>query len=204
MKDSKIPAHQVDVVEIMKKIRQTAASNRAEFSLEEKIKRETKSEFLSLAQSAQVPDYLVNEIRNQGVFAPYDPQTLYFSARPGLGSVIGWIRRILRPITKLFINLDPLAHEVNRLTLLNNFYLKTIQDLVAKTSALRVEVHAMKKRVGHHRPNDRHQQQRHNNHRRHFRDRDRRDRRDSNANNESRPASAETSANQSATQEPQA
>jgi hypothetical protein len=202
MKDSKIPAHQVDVVEIMKKIRQTAASNRADFSLEEKIKRETKSEFLALAQSAQVPDYLVNEIRNQGVFAPYDPKTLYFSARPGFGSVIGWIRRLLRPITKLFINLDPLAHEVNRLTLLNNFYLKTIQDLVAKTSALRVEVHAMKKRVGHHRPNDRHQQ-RHNNHRRHFRDRDRRDRRDNNS-NDNRTTSAETSATQSATQEPQA
>src|SRR5262245_30601668 len=139
MNDTKIPSHQVDVVEIMKKIRQSTASNRADLTLEEKTKREAKSEFASLVQNAQVPDYLVNEIRQQGTFAPYDPQTLYFSARPGVGSVIGWIRRILRPITKLFVNLDPLAHEVNRLTLLNNFYLKTIQDLVAKTSVLRVE-----------------------------------------------------------------
>ncbi|PWT88655.1 MAG: hypothetical protein C5B54_10305 [Acidobacteria bacterium] len=202
MKDNKIPSHQVDVVEIMKKIRQSTASNRADMSIEERTKREAKSEFVTLVQNAQVPDYLVNEIRQQGTFTPYDPQTLYFSARPGVGSVIGWIRRILRPITKLFVNLDPLAHEVNRLTLLNNFYLKTIQDLIGKTAALRVEVHSMRKRVGHHRSHD--NQQRHNHHRRHYRDRDRRDRRENNNNNESRSSAPETASVPSTSQEPTA
>lgn len=191
MKDPKIASHQIDVVEIMKKIRQSAGSNRADFTLEEKTKREAKSQFLTMVENSKVPSFLVEEVRQMqqegGVFAPYDPQTLYFSARPGFGSVIGWIRRLLRPITKLFINLDPLAHEVNRLTLLNNFYLKTIQDLIYKTSSLSVELHNMKKRPGghHHRPNENHSSR----HRRPYRDRGRRE------NNENRnPRAGETPA----------
>jgi hypothetical protein len=148
MKDAKIPSHQVDVVEIMKKIRQSASTSRTELTIEEKVKREAKSELISLAQAAQIPDSTVDEIRQQTIYEPYDPRTLYSSSRPGVGSLIGWIRKILRPITKLFINLDPLAHEVNRLTMLNNFYLKTSQDLIVKMSALRVEIHHMKRRSG--------------------------------------------------------
>src|SRR5687767_15157327 len=101
MKDLKVPSHPVDVVEIMKKIRQAATSNRAEVTLEEKVRREAKSEFIALVQAAQVPDFLVEEIKTQSVMEPYDPRTLYASSRPGLGSIIGWIRRILKPITKL-------------------------------------------------------------------------------------------------------
>lgn len=148
MKDAKIPSHQVDVVEIMKKIRQSASTSRTELTIEEKVKREAKSELISLAQAAQIPDSTVDEIRQQTIYEPYDPRTLYSSSRPGVGSLIGWIRKILKPITKLFINLDPLAHEVNRLTMLNNFYLKTSQDLIVKMSALRVEIHHMKRRSG--------------------------------------------------------
>ena len=149
MKDFKIPSHQVDVVEIMKKIRQGAASSRSEMTLEERVRREAKSEFIALVQAAQVPDFMVDQIRQQQVIEPYDPRTLYASSRPGVGGLIGIIRRILKPITKLFINLDPMAHEMNRLTILNNFYLKTIQDLIVKVSALRVDVHQMKRRSGH-------------------------------------------------------
>src|ERR1700752_4770627 len=141
MKDAKIPSHQVDVVEIMKKIRQSAVTSRTELTIEETVRREAKSELISLAQAARIPDSTVDEIRQQKVYEPYDPRTLYSSSRPGVGSLIGWIRKILRPITKLFINLDPLAHEGNRLTMLNNFYLKTRKDLNVKKSALRGEIH---------------------------------------------------------------
>jgi hypothetical protein len=166
MKDAKIPSHQVDVVEIMKKIRQSAQTSRTELTVEEKVRREAKSELISLAQAARIPDSTVDEIRQQTVYEPYDPRTLYSSSRPGLGSLIGWIRKILRPITKLFINLDPLAHEVNRLTMLNNFYLRTTQDLIVKMSALRVEIHHMKRRSGHQQGRD-HNRPHNQNYRRH-------------------------------------
>jgi hypothetical protein len=167
MKDEKIPSHQVDVVEIMKKIRQSAVTSRTELTIEETVRREAKSELISLAQAARIPDSTVDEIRQQTVYEPYDPRTLYSSSRPGVGSLIGWIRKILRPITKLFINLDPLAHEVNRLTMLNNFYLRTTQDLIVKMSALRVEIHHMKRRSGpqHGRDNSRPHNQNYRRHR---------------------------------------
>jgi hypothetical protein len=167
MKDAKIPSHQVDVVEIMKKIRQTASTSRTELTIEEKVRREAKSELIQLAQAAQIPDSTVDEIRQQTVYEPYDPRTLYSSSRPGVGSLIGWIRKILRPITKLFINLDPLAHEVNRLTMLNNFYLRTTQDLIVKMSALRVEIHHMKRRSGHQQQGRDHNRPNNQNYRRH-------------------------------------
>jgi hypothetical protein len=167
MKDAKIPSHQVDVVEIMKKIRQSASTSRTELTVEEKVRREAKSELISLAQAARIPDSTVDEIRQQTVYEPYDPRTLYSSSRPGVGSLIGWIRKILRPITKLFINLDPLAHEVNRLTMLNNFYLRTTQDLIVKMSALRVEIHHMKRRGGHQQSRDHNNRPHNQNYRRH-------------------------------------
>lgn len=167
MKDARIPSHQVDVVEIMKKIRQSASNNRAELTLEERVKREAKSEFLTLVQAAQVPEFLVDQIRQQAVLEPYDPRTLYSSSRPGVGSLIGFIRKLFKPITKLFINLDPLAYEMNRLTLLNNFYLKTLQDMIVKMSALRVDVHQMKRRSGHQHSRDHGRPNNNQNHRRH-------------------------------------
>ena len=172
MKDAKIPSHQVDVVEIMRKIRQSAAGSRAELTLEEKVRREAKTEMMGLLQSAQVPDLIADEIRQNNQQEPYDPRTLYSSKRAGVGVIIGLIRTILKPITKLFINLDPMAHQVHRLTVLKNFYLKTIQDLVVKTASLRVEMHNLKKRSGHFRPRD--EGSRYNNQRR-YRDRYRRD-----------------------------
>jgi hypothetical protein len=168
MKDLKLPSHNVDVVEIMKKIRQSASRNRAEFSAEDRVKREARSEFLALVQGAQVPDFMVEEIRQQTVYEPYDPRTLYSSSRSGVGFLIGLIRKILKPITKLLINLDPLAHQVNRLTILNNFYLKTVQDLIVKNATLRVEFHSLRNRQ-HHRP--RNENQARFNHRRSSRDR---------------------------------
>jgi hypothetical protein len=190
MKDAKIPSHQVDVVEIMRKIRQSAAGSRAELTMEEKVRREAKTEMLGFLQSAQVPDLIADEIRQNNHQEPYDPRTLYSSARAGVGGIIGLIRKILRPITKLFINLDPMAHQVHRLTVMNNFYLKTIQDLVAKTSSLRVEVHNLKKRSGHYR--SREDGSRYNNHRR-YRDRFRRgdDSRNPNPRNQVRTAPSE-------------
>lgn len=156
MKELKIPSTQnVDVVEIMKKIRQNAALSRNTLTMEERVRRESRTEFLAMIQSAQVPEHLVEEIRQNKVFEPYDPRTLYASSRPGVGSLIGLIRKILRPITKLFINLDPLAHEVNRLSLLNNFYLQTVQDLIGKTSKMSVELHSLRRTQHHNRDGNR-------------------------------------------------
>jgi hypothetical protein len=200
MRETRIPSHQIDVVEIMKKIRQSAAGNRAELTLEEKIKREAKSDFLNLVQEAQLPDFLVEQIRRDTVFAPYDPRTLYSSSRLGVGGLIGLIRKILRPITKLFVNLDPLAHEVNRLSLLNNFYLTTIQDLILKNSSLRVQLHS-RRRPGHHNARENYSRQNNQNHHRRSHRPPRRegghDARNENSRNETRvPAST--------TEEPQA
>ena len=189
MKDVKIPSHQIDVVEIMKKIRQSATGNRTELTRDDRIKREAKSEFLTLIQTSQVPDSVADLIKQQTFFEPYDPRTLYVSKRPGIGSILGVIRRLLRPITKLFVNLDPLAHEVHRLTALNNLYLKAIQELIHKSSALQVELYQMTKRSGNGgRPRPEHSRYNNNsgsNHRRHRGDRPQHSRRDSGENRNS-------------------
>jgi hypothetical protein len=176
------------VVEIMKKIRQSASGDRTELTRDDRIKREAKSEFQTLIQTAQVPDSVADLIKQQTFFEPYDPRTLYVSKRPGIGSILGVIRRLLKPITKLFVNLDPLAHEVHRLTALNNLYLKAIQDLVYKSSALQVEMYHFKKRsssVRHRSEHSRYNNNSGSNHRRH---RDRQHRRESGDNRNAQPA----------------
>ena len=201
MKDVKIPSHQIDVVEIMKKIRQSATVNRTELTHDDRIKREAKSEFQTLIQTAQVPDSVADLIKQQTFFEPYDPRTLYVSKRPGIGSILGVIRRLLKPITKLFVNLDPMAHEVHRLTALNNLYLKAIQELIHKTSALQVELYHYKKRnVGG--PRHRSEHPRFNpsggNHRRHRGDRQHSGRRESGDNRNPQSARINSAAEPSA------
>lgn len=154
MRNPKVPSHQIDVVEIMKKIRQSAGRSRADTDREDRVRLEAKGHFQSLLQNAKIPDYLSEQIRQQTLFEPYDPRTLFYSARPGLGKLIGFIRLILKPITKLFVNLDPLAGEVHRLSQMNNLYLRTVQEMIEKTAALEIEVHNLKKRGGHHRHRD--------------------------------------------------
>jgi hypothetical protein len=199
MKDIKVPSHQIDVVEIMKKIRQSAAGNRTELNRDDRIKREAKSEFQTLIQTSQVPDSVADLIKQQTFFEPYDPRTLYVSKRPGIGTILGVIRRLLKPITKLFVNLDPLAHEVHRLTALNNLYLKAIQELVYKSSALQVELYHFKKRShgggGRHRTREEHSHYNNSgsNHRR-----PRQHRRDSGDNRNSQPARMNSAAEPSA------
>ncbi len=200
MKDVKIPSNQIDVVEIMKKIRQSAAGNRTELTRDDRVKREAKSEFQTLIQNSQVPDSVADLIKQQTIFEPYDPRTLYVSKRPGIGSILGVIRRLLKPITKLFVNLDPLAHEVHRLTALNNLYLKAIQDLIHKTSALQVEMYHFKKRSGGGRARPEHSRYNNNsgsNHRRHRSDRPH-SRRESGDNRNSQPARINSAAEPSA------
>jgi len=190
MKDLKIPSNQIDVVEIMKKIRQSSSGQRTELTHDDRIKREAKSDFQTLIQSAQVPDTIADLIKQQTFFEPYDPRTLYISKRPGIGSILGVIRRLLKPITKLFVNLDPLAYEVHRLTALNNLYLKAVQELVYKSSALQTELYHMKKHSGgRHRTREEHHRfnnQPGSNHRRHRGERPQR--RESGDNRNSQPA----------------
>jgi hypothetical protein len=192
MKDLKIASSQIDVVEIMKKIRQSSAGQRTELTNDDRIKREAKSEFQTLIQTSQVPDSVADLIKQQTFFEPYDPRTLYISKRPGIGSILGVIRRLLKPITKLFVNLDPLAHEVHRLTALSNLYLKAIQDLVYKTSSLQMELYHMKKHsAGRHRSRDEHPRYNNGtNHRRHRGERPHR--RESGDNRNSQPARLNT------------
>ena len=200
MKDVKIPSHQIDVVEIMKKIRQSAAGSRTELTRDDRIKREAKSEFQTLIQTSQVPDSVADLIKQQTYFEPYDPRTLYVSKRPGIGAVLGVIRRLLRPITKLFINLDPLAHEVHRLTALNNLYLKAIQDLIHKTSAVQMELYHARTRGNGGRPRPEHSRYNNNagsNHRRHRGERPH-SRRDSGDNRNAQPARINSAAEPSA------
>jgi hypothetical protein len=62
-----------------------------------------------------------------------------------------------------------MAHQVHCLTVLNNFYLKTIQDLIVKTATMRVELHSLKRRTATHHTHQRHtgaaQQQQQHHHR---------------------------------------
>ena len=76
----------------------------------------------------------------------FDPETIYRSSRGGVGSLLGAIRRVLRPLQKLFWNPNPMIYALSRQSDLNNYYVHLLHNLSLELTRLNLEVQDLKNR----------------------------------------------------------
>jgi len=143
-----IEAKDIDVEAIMSAIRQRIAEKKNGLYTEAEI-REIAERRLEVVQGAQdVASALLADFRGepQGWNFSFETETIYRSSRGVVGQVLQGIRRVLRPLQKLFWNPNPMIAALSRQSDLNKYYVHLLHNLVLELTRLSLDVQDLKNR----------------------------------------------------------
>jgi hypothetical protein len=76
----------------------------------------------------------------------FEPDTLFRSSHGVAGRALEAVRRLLRPVQKLFWNPNPMIAALSRQSDLNRFYTHLLHNLVLELSRLNLEVQELRSR----------------------------------------------------------
>lgn len=143
-----IEAKDVDVEAIMSAIRQRIAEKKNGLYTEEEI-REIAERRLEVVQGGQdVTSELLADFRGQPQHwnFSFETETIYRSSRGVVGQVLQSIRRLLKPVQKLFWNPNPMISALSRQSDLNKYYVHLLHNLVLELTRLSLDVQDLKNR----------------------------------------------------------
>ena len=153
MSDFNVRSDSVNVEQIMEQIRERIREKRGVDYTEQQIRELAAVKLEKFLDPRGVRSDLLKEFR--GVepdpnFA-FEEDTLFHSTR---APFLMWIRRLLRPVLKLFFNPNPLIHVLHTQSKLNELnasrhqlYYELIHNLVVEATRLGIEVRNLKMRV---------------------------------------------------------
>jgi hypothetical protein len=76
----------------------------------------------------------------------FDPETLFRSSRGLVGRALETVRRLLRPVQRLFWNPNPMISALSRQSDLNRVYVHLLHNLVLELSRLALDVQELRSR----------------------------------------------------------
>jgi len=143
-----IRAEGVDVQEVMARIRARIAEKKAGLLTEEEVREIAEHRLPGVLDAHDLKSGLLAELLEQPSRWNYtfDPETLYRSSRGSVGRVLEAIRRLLRPIQKLFWNPNPMITALSRQSDLNTYYIHLLHNLALEVTRLNLEVQDLKNR----------------------------------------------------------
>ncbi len=122
----------VDVVHIVRKIRTRLEHQSAQLQAAGQLREKVRDNLRSQLQRMNFPPDIVDDLLGHHLEWIFDPDVFWTSKRPGIGPILNFFRKIMRPFVKLFFNPDPLLHSLNRLSYLVLFQQKLIEDLLVE------------------------------------------------------------------------
>ena len=144
-----IRAEGVDVEAIMREIR-------------ERIEEKRRKGLLTDAEVREIADHRLEGVLDAHDFKPdllsefrehperwnfsFDPATPYRSSRGAAGRALEAVRRLLRPVQKLFWNPTPMISALSRQSDLNTYYVHLLHNLAVEITRLNLEVQDLKNR----------------------------------------------------------
>jgi len=145
-----IRAAGVDVEAIMREIR-------------ERIEEKRRKGLLTDAEVREIADHRLEGVLDAHDFKPdlltqfqqhperwnftFDPSTPYRSSRGASGRALEAVRRLLRPVQKLFWNPTPMISALSRQSDLNASYVHLLHNMAAELTRLNLEVQELKNRA---------------------------------------------------------
>src|SRR6185295_10577795 len=145
-----IRAAGVDVEAIMREIR-------------ERIEEKRRKGLLTDAEVREIADHPLEGVLDAHDFKPdllaqfqqhperwnftFDPSTPYRSSRGAAGRALEAVRRLLRPVQKLFWNPTPMISALSRQSDLNASYVHLLHNMAAELTRLNLEVQELKNRA---------------------------------------------------------
>jgi hypothetical protein len=143
-----IKSDDVDVAAIMEAIRKRIEEKKKGLYTEEEL-REIAEHRLDAVLDAHdfnpdlIRDFRADPARWNFLF---DPETIYRSSRGPVGRVLEGLRRLLRPLQKLFWNPNPMIFALSRQSDLNSYYVHLLHNLSRELTRLNLELQDLKNR----------------------------------------------------------
>jgi hypothetical protein len=150
MSDFTVKNDAVDVEQIMRQIRSRIRDKRGVDYTEEEIRELANVKLESFLDPRSVRSDLLQQFqarREQAIQNYAFEDTYIFESNR---RVIAWIRKLLRPVLKLFFNPNPIIDALHRQSKMNEafpLYFELIHNLVLETTRLSIEVKNLKMRV---------------------------------------------------------
>jgi hypothetical protein len=163
MADFQVRSDSVDVEQIMRQIRARIREKRGADYTEAELRELATVKLEKFLDPSGVRSDLVDQFRRQRVASPelpkyeFEDTTLYETHRGALR----FMRKLLHPLLKLFINPNPLIHAMHVQAQVNDevhkrfrqreemdpLYYEVVHNLVMEVTRLGIDVHNMKMRV---------------------------------------------------------
>ncbi len=143
-----IKADGIDVERIRRSILEQIDRKKGDLYSEEELAALAERGLEAVLQAEELKGGLLEEFRardGQWNFS-FDTETVYHSSRGVVGQALEAIRRILRPVQKLFWNPNPMISALSRQADLNRYYVHLLHNLVLELSRLNLEVQELRNR----------------------------------------------------------
>jgi hypothetical protein len=143
-----IRAEGIDVEGIRESIQEEIKRKKGELYTEEELRVLAERELQAVLQGGELRGELLEELRARDAQWNYSfaAETIYRSSRGAVGRVLAWVRRLLRPVQKLFWNPNPMISALSRQSDLNRYYSHLLHNLVLELTRLNLEVQELRSR----------------------------------------------------------
>ena len=139
----------VDVEEIMRQIRKRIEEKRQGLYTDDEIREIAERRLDAVLDAHEFNSDFIDDFRSEAGRwnFQFNPETLYRSSRGGVGSVLETVRRMLRPVQKLFWNPTPMIAALSRQSDLNVYSVQMLHNLTLELTKLNLEVQELRARL---------------------------------------------------------
>jgi hypothetical protein len=143
-----IRAEGVDVDRVRRTIQEEIERKKGELYADEELRALAEKGLAPVLQGGELRGELLEELRARDTRWNYSfgTETIYRSSRGAVGSLLEWVRRVLRPVQKLFWNPNPMISALSRQSDLNRYYAHILHNLVLELTRLNLDVQELRSR----------------------------------------------------------
>jgi hypothetical protein len=144
-----IRSKDVDVEAIMRSIRKRIEEKRQGLYTDEEIREIADHRLDAVLDAHEFNSDFIKDFRSDPSRwnFPFAADTVYRSSRGAVGQALELVRRVLRPIQKLFWNPNPMIAALSRQSDLNAYYVHLLHNLAVEVTKLNLEVQELKNRA---------------------------------------------------------
>ena len=139
----------VNVEEIMRSIRKRIEEKKQGLYTDDEIREIAEHRLDAVLDAHDFNSDFIADFRSEQKRWNYSfaPETLYRSSRGLVGRALETVRRLLKPVQKLFWNPNPMISALSRQSDLNTYYVQLLHNLAVEITKLNLEIQDLKNRV---------------------------------------------------------
>lgn len=145
----RIESKDVDVEALMRSIRESIAEKKRGLYTEEELREIAERPLEPVLDAHDFKSTLLAELleRPSRWNYAFDAETVYRSSRGAVGRCLAAVRRLLRPVQKLFWNPNPMISALSRQSDLNTAYGHLLHNLALEVTRLNLELVDLRSRL---------------------------------------------------------